>query len=428
MAIQTTVEMFEIRFALPLKRLHEVLRECEVATGSLANVEPFAERLERAGTLSDAMATALRTVAAGDGIALTRMEMLELLCIAVSGTDVESSGPALRRSLRQMLVFVNGVLLSMQPQVGSMEASKEAHGADAHQPRAGMPQDDPDAPEHFYVVESFKLLTHHAQPAPGTAALVTTAPETAAARAQPAAGGDEQPEADWLPERTRNVPTVALPAFGARAKVALKLETHEPIARDSRQVEETSSAELPKTWEDVDAGENPVPVAKTQTLLSQPALLACAVLVSFVAGMAVPHFAFGRPSPLPSPVRDSKPSPAPSVVPGNHVPAGTSSSRIQDMTSVPASLASVNLLYSPQPEYPAVARLTHVEGEVVLAIVVSPHGSVVSSRVLQGQPILRGAAEKAVRQWQFRPFVCDGSPCQVQTSVVVDVVPPLDHL
>ncbi len=97
----------------------------------------------------------------------------------------------------------------------------------------------------------------------------------------------------------------------------------------------------------------------------------------------------------------------------------------QALTSVAPESALANLIYSPPPEYPTLAKLTNVEGEVVLAIAVSTHGDVVGTRVLGGQPLLRGAAERAVRRWKFRPFLEAGRPAGIQTLVAVDVRPPV---
>jgi TonB family protein len=53
------------------------------------------------------------------------------------------------------------------------------------------------------------------------------------------------------------------------------------------------------------------------------------------------------------------------------------------------------------PVYPELARRTHVRGVVKLEIVVRPNGSVKSTKVLGGSPILIEAATDAVRKWKF---------------------------
>ncbi len=87
--------------------------------------------------------------------------------------------------------------------------------------------------------------------------------------------------------------------------------------------------------------------------------------------------------------------------------------------SVSSGMMSANLLSAPAPEYPALARLTHVEGEVILQAVVSHTGFVVATHALEGHRLLRGAAEHAVQRWRYRPFMLDGRPTDVETIVFV---------
>jgi TonB family protein len=56
-----------------------------------------------------------------------------------------------------------------------------------------------------------------------------------------------------------------------------------------------------------------------------------------------------------------------------------------------------------KPEYPARAKSKGVSGNVTVAILVNKQGLVVSARVLNGPPMLRGAALVAARQSKFAP-------------------------
>jgi protein TonB len=53
------------------------------------------------------------------------------------------------------------------------------------------------------------------------------------------------------------------------------------------------------------------------------------------------------------------------------------------------------------PVYPELAKRTHVRGVVRLEVVVRPNGSVKSTKVLGGSPVLIEAATDAVRRWKF---------------------------
>jgi protein TonB len=45
-----------------------------------------------------------------------------------------------------------------------------------------------------------------------------------------------------------------------------------------------------------------------------------------------------------------------------------------------------------------------------------------SVRVLRGHAVLASAAEEAVRQWRYRPYVLNGEPTEVETQITVNFV------
>jgi protein TonB len=53
------------------------------------------------------------------------------------------------------------------------------------------------------------------------------------------------------------------------------------------------------------------------------------------------------------------------------------------------------------PVYPDIARRMSISGVVKLVVVVAPNGSVKSTKVLGGHPLLINAAEDAVKKWKF---------------------------
>jgi TonB family protein len=71
------------------------------------------------------------------------------------------------------------------------------------------------------------------------------------------------------------------------------------------------------------------------------------------------------------------------------------------------------------PLYPAIAQAAKIEANVFLRTRISPAGVVESVEVQQGHPMLNQAAVEAVRAWRFRPFVVDGLPVTVLTTVTV---------
>lgn len=61
------------------------------------------------------------------------------------------------------------------------------------------------------------------------------------------------------------------------------------------------------------------------------------------------------------------------------------------------------ILKQVEPEYPRVLKKMEIGGVVRLKVTIKADGSVVSSEVLGGNPILAGEAQKAVAQWKFAP-------------------------
>ncbi len=88
--------------------------------------------------------------------------------------------------------------------------------------------------------------------------------------------------------------------------------------------------------------------------------------------------------------------------------------------TVSSGVMAANLTHMMPPGYPTVARLSHLEGAVVLQAVISPAGRVEHVHVLTGHYLLRGAASKAVSQWRYRPYFVNGVPVEVATIVTVN--------
>ena len=55
------------------------------------------------------------------------------------------------------------------------------------------------------------------------------------------------------------------------------------------------------------------------------------------------------------------------------------------------------------PAYPELARKMHIHGVVRIEAIVRPNGTVKSTRVLGGNPVLVEAAQDAARKWKFEP-------------------------
>ena len=72
-----------------------------------------------------------------------------------------------------------------------------------------------------------------------------------------------------------------------------------------------------------------------------------------------------------------------------------------------------------QPAYPAIAKTARVQGQVVLQAEISKDGNIENLRVISGHPLLTQAALDAVKQWKYRPYILNGEPVPVETTVTV---------
>jgi TonB family protein len=93
------------------------------------------------------------------------------------------------------------------------------------------------------------------------------------------------------------------------------------------------------------------------------------------------------------------------------------------VVDVPPAMMQPNLLLSPVPAYPRAARVEHVSGAVVVKAIISRSGAVEDVRVMEGDPLLRGAASEAIYKWRFKPYVLNGQPVKVATTITVDFKP-----
>jgi protein TonB len=78
-----------------------------------------------------------------------------------------------------------------------------------------------------------------------------------------------------------------------------------------------------------------------------------------------------------------------------------------------------NLLEKVTPQYPAIAKAARIQGTVVLEATISKDGTIQNLRVISGPPMLRQAALDAVRSWRYKPYLLNGEPVEVQTTVNV---------
>jgi TonB family protein len=109
---------------------------------------------------------------------------------------------------------------------------------------------------------------------------------------------------------------------------------------------------------------------------------------------------------------------------GMHVNAGSTSdnsdaSKPPKQLSIPADVMAGNLLNKVVPVYPEEAKKAKIQGKVVLSAVIGKDGNVEYLKVLSGPSGLQRSSLDAVRQWTYKPYLLNGDPIEVKTTVNV---------
>lgn len=78
-----------------------------------------------------------------------------------------------------------------------------------------------------------------------------------------------------------------------------------------------------------------------------------------------------------------------------------------------------NKIGGENPEYPAIAKLQHVQGMVMLEGTISKTGDIADLQIISGPKILQQAAFDAVKTWKYKPYLLNGKPVEVRTGINV---------
>jgi len=97
------------------------------------------------------------------------------------------------------------------------------------------------------------------------------------------------------------------------------------------------------------------------------------------------------PPPMPTPVVKPAATPAP-----------------DNVVRLTSTLTQGRVLRRVQPPYPVIARQAGIQGPVQVQIDISEDGAVTNVTLLSGHPLLRDAALRAAKQWQFIPTELNG--------------------
>ena len=88
--------------------------------------------------------------------------------------------------------------------------------------------------------------------------------------------------------------------------------------------------------------------------------------------------------------------------------------------SVKPEIMAGDRISGENPIYPAEARKKKIQGKVVLDALISREGEIQNLHVVQSpDKLLSDSSLKAVRTWRYRPYLLNGNPVEVKTTINV---------
>jgi TonB family protein len=104
----------------------------------------------------------------------------------------------------------------------------------------------------------------------------------------------------------------------------------------------------------------------------------------------------------------------------NRLSASTAKLATNAAEREPLTAGAPELHQTVETTYPLLGQHTRVQGSVVLQAVVGADGTIEDLRVLSGPAILSPAAEQAVREWHFKPYLQNGRPVETKARITVN--------
>jgi TonB family protein len=436
-----------IRYASYIEELHEFLATGRIPYGSESDLPVFVAHLQRPGPFADDLSSLIRSFILRQGGSMPHAEILEILSLAVGGPELALHPQQHSDSLRQLLSFIAGVQRRPWNMPPNAPGEVVPFPADPPEPQSGSFG----RPEHiaaataaigavpprstgirrsgiWVALASIAALAvggvvfarmhsasdseiFHVQPAPLAASPQNPAPEP---HSKPSIAQAPTPPAP-IAAIDQSLVGQPSPATTHPAKPSPYGEA--PTPPRSRPVQSQSD------WANAQSGQSYSP-APRRTIAGPPQSAAGNPTASAVDSAATTVFApynstTGATQPPAPIVRQPAYRDPDSYIAGD-VPASGTARAAPSYFTVSSGVMAANLISSPDPVYPLLARVAHVQGQVTLLAVVAKDGTVEATRVLRGSRLLRSAAEDAVRQFRYRPYRIDGHAVDVATVVTVD--------
>jgi len=111
-----------------------------------------------------------------------------------------------------------------------------------------------------------------------------------------------------------------------------------------------------------------------------------------------------------APSRQAAPPPA-TLEDGFPIPPGT--------VRISGGVSAGYLLKGKGPAYPEEARKAHIEGAVIFEALINTEGKIVHLVPISGPAMLRQPSLDVVSKWTYRPYVLNGKPVPIETTINV---------
>jgi outer membrane biosynthesis protein TonB len=80
-----------------------------------------------------------------------------------------------------------------------------------------------------------------------------------------------------------------------------------------------------------------------------------------------------------------------------------------------------NLLTKVLPVFPEEAKKQRVNGLVTFHAIIGTDGRIKDLQVISGPELLRASYLDAVRQWTYKPYLLNGAPVMVETTIALHI-------
>ncbi|HKN21312.1 MAG TPA: TonB family protein [Terracidiphilus sp.] len=121
-------------------------------------------------------------------------------------------------------------------------------------------------------------------------------------------------------------------------------------------------------------------------------------------------------------VREGQPMPSLPEAPAGHLSgipeySNQPGPELPKRVNVSPGVAQGMLISKTPPVYPIDAKKAGVSGTVVLSAVIGTDGLIKDLQIVSGPDMLQQAAVDAVKQWRYRPYLLNGAPVEVHTTI-----------